>query len=102
MPTFATPTYTQAITGEEEHNLSKKHASMWRHYGGVIPVGYVVLITSGTATPTPGRVSPSVDDIKGADTGSGDDGRAVFSRGATYTVTAGEQTILETAGYTIT
>ena len=102
MPTFVPPTYTQAITGEEEHNLSRKHASMWRHYGGVIPVGYSVLITSGVATASPGRVSPSVDDVNNADSGSGEGGQAWFRGGLTYTVTSGEQTILETAGYTIT
>jgi len=101
MATFTPTTYNEAITGEEQHNLSLPHISMWRHYGGVIPTGYVVLITSGVANASPGSISPSIDDMAGADSGSGDGGLAIFSRGATYTVTAGEQTILETAGYSM-
>ena len=100
--TFTPGTYNQAITGKEEHTLSRDHVSMWRHYGGMIPVGYSVLITDGVATASPGRVSPSIDNIKDADSGSGDDGRAVFTRGSTYTITSSERTILLAAGYTIT
>jgi len=102
MPTFTPTTYNEAITGEEQHNLSRPHESMWRHYGSPIPVGYVVIITSGAANASPGSISPSVDDMAGADAGSGDGGLAIFSRGATYTVTAGEDTILTAAGYTVT
>jgi hypothetical protein len=34
--------------------------------------------------------------------GSGDFGKALFRRGKTYTITAGEGTILTNAGYTVT
>jgi len=59
-----------------------------------------VLITAGVATASPGRVSPSTADIAGADAGSGEDGKAWFRGGITYTITAGEDTILSAAGYT--
>jgi len=66
------------------------------------PVGYTVIITDGVASALPGRTVPTTAELAAADAGSGDGGKAVFSNGVTYTVTAGEQTILETAGYTVT
>lgn len=113
MSQFTPPTFGTALNQEGR----KEHAggySMFRLYGGVIPTPYVVLITGGVATPYPGVVSPTVHDIKGnaevsnatvsysgADAGSGDAGLAVFTGGRTYTVTAGEETILLAAGYTM-
>ena len=42
-------------------------------------------------------VSPLDWDLKNAKDGSGDFGKAVFRRGATYTITAEEETILSAA-----
>lgn len=112
MSQFTPETFGEAVGREARHRESGH--SMWRLYGTPIPTPYVVIITGGVATPSPGVVSPSVHDIKGnpevpnatasytgADAGSGDDGRAVFTGGRTYTVTAGEETILLAAGYTM-
>ena len=103
MPTFTPTTYNLPISGKEQVlGGDANHESMWRHYGSPIPVGYVVIITSGAANASPGSISPSVDTMAGADEGSGDGGLAIFSRGATYTVTNAEDTILTAAGYTVT
>ena len=112
MTTFTPTTFTVPLNAET--NGHSAVYSMWRYHGGVIPTPYVVLITDGVATPSPGIVSPSVHDMKGnaevpnatstvagADSGSGDAGYAVFTGGRTYTVTAAEVTILEAAGYTM-
>ena len=71
-----------------------------RHYD--FNVGYSVLISGGVATPYPGRTGPSQADIDAADAGSGVGGKAAFLGGRDYEITAGEQTILEAAGYTVT
>ena len=98
MATFIPPTYTVPLNDETQANHGPQH-SLWRHYQGVIPTSYSVLITSGAATAYPGTVSPSADDIAGADTGSGEGGLAWFRGGIAYTVTAGEASALTTAGY---
>jgi hypothetical protein len=112
MSQFTPETFKQPLN-DEKVNHGERY-SLWRHYAGVIPTPYVVIITGGVANPSPGVVSPSVHDIKGnaevpnatesytgADAGSGDNGRAVFTGGRTYTVTAEEETILLAAGYTM-
>ena len=112
MSTFTPTTYGEAI-GAENKDHPTGH-SMWRLYGTPIPTPYTVIITSGVASPSPGVTHPSLHDLKGnaevpnatasyagADSGSGDDGRAVFTGGRTYTVTAGEETILLAAGYSM-
>lgn len=73
---------------------------MFRRLPG-IPTGLAVLIIDGVATPTPGLTTVTTDQEASADAGSGDAGKAYFTAGRTYTVTAGEKTILETAGYTV-
>ena len=97
MPTFIPDTYGDAI-GPEDNGHGDRY-SMWRHYGTPIAVGYSVLITDGTATAAPGRVSPTADDIAGADSGSGEGGKAWFRGGISYTITSAEETILTAAGY---
>jgi len=64
------------------------------------PVGYSVLITGGVVTPYPGRTVPTVDEMNAADSGSGENGKAVFLGGRSYTVTSEEETLLIAAGYT--
>lgn len=95
MPTFTPPTYEQGFLAEPGSNQAQ---GLMRHYD--FNVGYSVLITGGTATPYPGRTVPSTDDINAADPGSGIGGRAAFLGGRTYTITSGEETILQAAGYT--
>ena len=110
MSQFTPTTFTVPLNAEAKTHGPK--TSMFRLYAGVIPTPYVVLITGGVATPSPGTVSPSVNDMRGnanvpnatasftgADSGSGDAGYAIFTGGRTYTVTAGEETILLAAGY---
>lgn len=97
MATFIPDTHSEAI-GPEGNGHSERF-SMWRHYGTPIAVGYSVLITGGTATTAPGRVSPTADDIAGADAGSGEGGKAWFRGGISYTITSAEETILTDAGY---
>jgi hypothetical protein len=95
MPTFTAPTYR--IPFNDEKINKPRHLMRWFS----LPVGYTVLITGGVATPLPGRTVPTVSELAAADAGSGDGGKAVFSNGVTYTITSGEQTILEAAGYTV-
>ena len=99
MATFTPPTYFMPWGPENAAGFGEKW-SLWRHYDG-IPTGYVVLITSGVATASPGRASVTTDEILAADSGSGDDGRAHFRGGIGYAVTTAEKTILEAAGYTV-
>ena len=114
MATFTPTTYGEKINDESGGGEKGRH-SVWRLYGSPIQTSYVVIIRSGVANASPGSISPdSMTQITGnaevtnavtsyaaADSGSGDDGRAVFRGGATYTVTAGEETILLAAGYTM-
>lgn len=113
MPTFTPDTYGVALNDETQGGEGPRH-SMWRHYGLPIQTSYKVIIRSGVANPSPGSKSPNymteivgnaevdnaVASYAAADAGSGDDGRAVFQGGITYTITAGEDTILKAAGYT--
>ena len=96
MPTFTfdPPTYfvRRSHKGDPRHEL-------WKFYDG-ITTGYAVLITSGAASTFPGLATPSQDQIDAADAGSGDGGLAYFAGGRSYTITAGEKTILDAAGYT--
>ncbi len=78
--------------------------SMWRYFSG-FATSRTVIITSGVATPSPGAVNPTVDQIAGADASTSDtyyEGKAVWaSSGTPWTVTSAEATILTTAGYTL-
>jgi len=100
MATFTPPTYTMPLLAETSQ--SSGHERKWalqRHYQGVIPTGYSVLITGGAATAYPGTVTPTADDIANSDTGSGEGDKAWFRGGIAYTVTAGEASALTAAGY---
>ena len=73
-------------------------------YGVAFPVGFVVYITTennvlSTTTLTNEQTKATASDNNPA-SGSGDFGLAIFRRGKTYTITAGEQTLLDAAGYT--
>ena len=99
---FTPGTTGQAVSGQEEHHSwVPGHQSMWRLYGTPVGVGYTVIIASGVATASPGRLGASVDDLAAADAGSGDNDLGVFTRGATYNVTEAEKDILVAAGYTM-
>jgi hypothetical protein len=75
-------------------------------YGVAFPVGKVVYILDAddSVVETENFVDGTGDgntlDLMKA--GSGDFGKALFRRGKTYTITAGEGTILTNAGYTVT
>jgi len=94
---FTPPTYEQAFLPEDEQ---RPDVGIMRRIS--FPVGYSVLITNGSATPYPGKTSPTGDEILAADPGSGAAGRAAFLGGGVYIVTDAEKTILEAAGYTVT
>lgn len=73
-----------------------------RFYGGPVKE-YSVFIEGGVATTFPGRIGYTMADVNSADAGSGYGGRAAFVGGFVWDeITAGEQTILEAAGYTVT
>jgi len=72
---------------------------MWRFYRQ-LPIGYHVLIESSVVSASPGLTSITTEDVDDADSGSGEGGKAWFRGGLTYTITAGEKTILDAAGYT--
>ena len=92
--------------------LSHKR-KLWRQYGRPIPTPYVVMITSGVVTPYPGLVNvstrtkfgnaevPNAENAGyvGADSGSGEGGRAVWYGGRVYDITTAEATLLDAAGY---
>lgn len=100
MPTFTPPTRTIPLNPETQGGEGAQH-SMWRHYQGVIPVGYSVLITSGVATPSPGIVSPLTTAIAAADASTSGEGDVAWFRGGIqYTITSAEDTIIKAAGYT--
>lgn len=87
-------TYNQPIAGRlGQHGVS-------------FPRGNVVIITDDDDTVL--ELSALTDEqTKGTASannpkaGSGDFGLAIFRRGITYTITAGESTILDDAGYTV-
>lgn len=92
--TFTPPTYNQPIDNP-----------LGRH-GVSFPVGIIVYICTNDdaheVTLIRGAfANQECPDGFGMADGSGDAGYALFRRGVTYTVTAGEQTILTAAGYTI-
>jgi hypothetical protein len=73
-------------------------------HGVAFPVGYVLFIdsadnvyrTTSITDPFDQHTSEAGNPIKA---GSGDQGFAVFRRGITYTITAGERTLIDAAGY---
>jgi len=69
-------------------------------YGVAFPVGLVVWIADADDAVTETSSIRDPEDIALAKSGSGDFGKAIFRRGLTYTITAGEQTLLDAAGYT--
>lgn len=71
-------------------------------HGVSYPVGYVVWIATVDDVVTQAGSITDPTDIALAKTGSGDFGKAIFRRGKTYTITAGEGTILTSAGYVVT
>lgn len=75
---------------------------LYRFFDGPTKV-YSVFIEGGVATTFPGRAGYTMADVNAADVGSGYNGRAAFIGGFIWDeITAGEQTILEAAGYTVT
>ena len=101
MPTFSPTTYDVPKPPEVDGPHDARY-SMWRYFSDGIPTSYVAIITAGVANASPGYTNPSVDQMNGADAGSGEAGAAIFHGGTTYTVTSGEDTILTAAGYTVT
>ena len=92
---FTPPTYRVSFADENESG-----PSLMRWFS--FPVGYTVIITGGVATPYPGVAVPRSSTMEAADAGSGDNGKAVFRNGVSYTVTDAERTALRAAGYTVT
>ena len=81
--------------------------SLWRWYSG-IATARTIIITGGVATPSPGRVHPSTDEIDAADDSTSTaGGKAIWystdvgDNDTTQTVTSAEGTIFTTAGYTV-
>lgn len=75
--------------------------SLWRWFDG-FRTARVIIITGGVATPSPGAATATVDQYANADAGSGQNGQAIWhSTDVAQTVTAGEGTILTTAGYSV-
>lgn len=96
MPTFdsSQATYNQPFDNElGRYNFS-------------VPVGKVVYITTSStvveATSLTDEQTKATASANNPVAGSGDFGLAIFRRGITYTITAGEQALLDAAGYTTT
>ena len=105
MPTWIPPTWKMPLSRERR---------LWRHSGRVQQTPYVVMIKDGVVTPYPGLVNVSVrtmfgnaevpnavNSYVGADSGSGEGGRAVWYGGRTYTITDAEAHLLLLAGYAL-
>ena len=80
--------------------------SLWRWFDG-FRTPFMVIITGGVASTAPGVTHPTTAQIEAADASTSDSqefaGLAVWSsKNQPHTVTAGEGTILTTAGYTVT
>ena len=77
--------------------------SLWRWYSG-IATARTIIITAGVASPSPGRVYPSTDEIDAADDSTSTaGGKAIwYATNETQTVTSAEGTIFTTAGYDVT
>lgn len=92
MATFTPPTYNQPIQNRlGDHGVS-------------FPVGKIVYICTNDDVFETTLVQGTFDahlcpDGHALASGSGDGGYALFRRGLTYTVTAGEDTLLTAAGY---
>lgn len=75
--------------------------SLWRYYDG-IRTRRTIIITNGVATPSPGAASLTADDYANADTGSGENGLAIWhGDDSVQTVTSAEGAILIAAGYVV-
>lgn len=88
MPSFTPPTREEPV----KNRLGD--------FGVTFPVGKVVYILASddSVVETDSFVDP--DDVLLMKAGSGDFGKALFRRGLTYTITSGEESILQGAGYT--
>lgn len=102
--TFTPPTYGQRIGPPSYGSRTQvvdELFSLWRHYGTPIQVGWNIVISGSTVYPQfsagPGGVD--VDRIAAADTGSGENGKAWFRGGISYTITSAEAGLLRAAGY---
>lgn len=93
MPTFSPPTFNVRVDAREGAGPTER-VNFSR--------GRSVRIVGGVASTYPGEGFLTGADIDAADAGSGYDGKAVFLGGHVWTVTAGEETILNAAGYTTT
>lgn len=92
--TFDTP---WAAEGQGHHDKY----SLWRWYSG-FRTARVIIITGGVATPSPGLAQATTEQYAAADTGSGQDGKAIWhSTNRAQTVSSGEGSILTTAGYSV-
>ena len=69
-------------------------------YGVSFLVGKVVWIAAADDAVKEVTSIRDPEDIDLAKDGTGDFGKAIFRRGKTYTISAGEDTILQAAGYT--
>jgi len=90
MPSFTPPT--------REENAKNRLGD----YGLSWPVGLVVYILDADDSVVEVNSFTDPDDVTLMKDGSGDFGKALFRRGITYTITAGEDSILTGAGYTTT
>lgn len=88
MPSFTPPTREEPV----KNRLGD--------FGVTFSVGKVVYILASddSVIETDSFVDP--DDVLLMKAGSGDFGKALFRRGLTYTITSGEESILQGAGYT--
>ena len=98
--TFVAPTFSDNMG--RYHVRRDGHKHLLRHYSNA--VAQTVYIKGGVAYPQQGVRKMLLDsEISTADSGSGNDGKAVFTNGQTYNeITNSEKTILEAAGYTVT
>jgi hypothetical protein len=87
MVSFTPPTREQPLNNE----LGK--------FGVAFPVGKVVYILDADDSVKEVEHFTDPTDVDLMKAGSGDFGKALFRRGKTYTITAGEDTILTNAGY---
>ncbi len=96
MPTFDTSQALAVYEQPIDNRLGE--------YGVAFPVGKVVYITTSNTVVTSSALhndqTKATASVNNPGVGSGDFGLAIFRRGKTYTITSGEQTLLDAAGFT--
>ncbi len=98
---FTAPLYNEKW-GDERASHGKEW-SLWRYFEPVVQTVQTVIISGGVVIPTAteGTATLTAAQIAGADSGTGENGLAVFRGKLNHTVSTSEASLLVAAGYTV-